>query len=150
MERPLDKLPEELREQHDRHMAQEPVRYRGFLIRPLSHRFAPYYTNRFHYWGYNVCLDTPVGGNITPGAVWFHSVGHAKTTIDVMHEVGFVTEIRYGHAWQNVADAERFWALMRERDEEQRAVQQERDALMVKVARLEGRFGLKVEPHEPG
>lgn len=136
----MDRLPEELREQHDRHMAQEAVFYRGFSITPLSHRFQPFYTNRFYYWGYNVCsID---GGNVSPGACWYHSIGHAKTAIDVMYEVGFITVTTYGHSYLKIKDSDEWWSLIHERDEEQRALQEERDGLMVKIAKLEGRFGL--------
>jgi hypothetical protein len=112
-------------------MAQAPIEYRGYVIKPVSHQGTPYYVKRrYVYCGYNVCYGQGAehsfpGALASPGAVWFLTLGGAKTCIDVLHEVGpkpplaplpgvegpcFETE----HADWN----DRYWDLMREREQE--------------------------------
>ncbi len=123
-----DKLPHELRAQHDAVMNSEPVEYRGYLIKPVSHRVQPYYDRgRFTYWGWNVIYASgPYAGcNAGPGATWGKSIGQAKSIIDCLHEAGprpMYTDVRTTkeeNARRLVAMGEwndQFWKLLGERN----------------------------------
>jgi len=84
---------------HDHLMASEPFGYRGYLIRPISHKVQPHWiseTRSFAYWGWSVFnVD---GAGVSPGATWGHSPMQAMDIVDCMIE-----------AQESGQD---FWALM--------------------------------------
>ena len=99
-------LTREQQQLHDAHMAQAPVPYRGFEIRPLSHQGRPFLIRgESVFQGWNVIKDSTLW---SPGSVWFRTVGEAKNAIDCIHEAG-------GADNPNCASwATRFWELMKE------------------------------------
>jgi hypothetical protein len=113
--------------EHDAVMATPPIEYRGYLIKPVSFKGVPHASKGKTYsCGWNVIQD---GCNAVPGAVWCPTTGGAKTLIDCLHEAGprppirifipvsqadreesnHLTELQ--KAWN-----ERFWTLVRERE----------------------------------
>lgn len=124
------RVPPELHAEYDRVMASLPVEYRGYLIKPLSHAFQPFQTGgKPSYWGFNVIYaDGPHKGcNAAPAATWSKTIGGAKTIIDCIHEagpeepyqdtLGMSREKGQAYLARRDAWAQRFWALMRERQE---------------------------------
>lgn len=119
----VSKLPAELREEHDRIMAMPPIEYRGYLIKPVSHRFRPYYIRgEYVYWCWIVSRD---GCNDGPGATC-GTIGQMKTVIDCMHEAGphppclshWAETVEAMRANGEELDAwnKRFWAFIRDRE----------------------------------
>lgn len=122
------RVPSDLQAEYDRVMATPPIEYRGYLIKPVSHAFQPYYIDGKNvYCGYNVVYATGrfKGCNAAPGATWAQTIGGAKTIIDCMHEAGPKEPYRdtlgmpreEGQAYlaERAAWSARFWAFMRER-----------------------------------
>jgi len=124
----VDRLPESLRAEHDAVMGSQAVPYRGYIIKPVSHRHQPYFIGgRFIYWGWIIVYASGeyAGCNAGPGATWALTVGGAKTIIDCLHETGpappvaqeKTREKESARLDQCKAWSDRFWKLMEERRE---------------------------------
>lgn len=126
----MDKLPTALRVEHDAVLATAPIAYRGYLIKPTSHRFGPFLIDgEFVYWGYLPIYITGEypGAHAGPGCVWSQNIGGVKTIIDCLHEAGPKPPVTplpgvavsrkdaLKHTEAQKAWNERFWALMAER-----------------------------------
>ena len=88
---------------HDHVMASEPFDYRGYMIKPVSHRVQPHWiaeTRSFAYWGWSV-FDHH-GTQVAPGATWGRSPMQTMDIVDCM----LATDQDRG----NTADD--FWAAM--------------------------------------
>lgn len=83
------KMPERLREAHDKHMSQPPTKYRGFTINPVSYAHAPYHLSGFGKSGMGYVLSDENGhGNMAPGATAYFTVEQVKRAIDCIHLAG--------------------------------------------------------------
>lgn len=104
---------------YDAFMSQSPVLYRGFSIRPVSHKFQPFYVaGRWYYYGYMICSKDG-SLNLSPGAVWGHTLDWAMGAIDCMHDTGLPYRFdEYGQYLETTKAtgwADRYWQLMKER-----------------------------------
>lgn len=117
-------FPESLQEALDAHLAQEPIPYRDYLIKPTSHRTQPFFLNGVYVYGGWIIVQN--GCNVGPGGTWSRTIGGAKDIIDCMHEAGPRPALLWGNESyeekkaNGVAHGEwarRFWKLMDERQE---------------------------------
>ena len=114
---------------HNVFLAQEPVEYRGYFVKPFSHAGSPHYNAErsvkkllpYIYTGYLITLN---GCNAAPGCAWFTTVGQAKTFIDVLIEMGgnppclpygVSHEVRAEHERLYSGWGDRFWKAYRDR-----------------------------------
>ena len=82
-----DRLPADLRAAHDAVMASAPIPYRGYSLKPVSHRHRPHFDcGVFTYWGW-VVVDA-MGANAGPGATWGKTIEQAKHIVDCLYEAG--------------------------------------------------------------
>jgi len=64
----------------------DPVLYKRFTIKRIDHAWQPFYIGgKVSTEGFVVCKD---GGNVMPGAMWFHTIENAKRGVDIYLEVG--------------------------------------------------------------
>lgn len=106
-------------------LAQEPVEYLGHSIVTLTHGSSPHYLADQSVKGLPSFAYTGYTFREAPGAVWFRTVGQAKTMIDVLHEVG-PRPVAPPYSSSRIASAEyadaqaawnsRFWEAYRTRD----------------------------------